>query len=129
MFRLGVVWMTLLAAIPAVSTENLLQPVDLRCEYRHNPLGIDAVAPRLSWILQATDPLVRGQVQTAYQILAASRKDRLASDQGDLWDTGKLQSDKSIQIAYNGKPLTSRVQVWWKVRVWNNADQPSSWSE
>jgi alpha-L-rhamnosidase len=129
MSRLGVPLMLLFATIPAVTAQDLLQPVDLRCEYRQNPLGIDTVQPRLSWILQPADSGVRGQTQTAYQILAASSKGRLASDQGDLWDSGKVRSDKSIQIAYSGKPLTSRLPVWWKVRVWNNADQPSSWSE
>lgn len=114
--------------LPAIATQDLLQPVDLRCEYRQNPLGIDAVAPRLSWILQASDPGARGQMQTAYQILAASSQDNLASDHGDLWDTGKVPSDRSIQIAYQGKPLTSRLRVWWKVRVWSSTDQPSSWS-
>jgi alpha-L-rhamnosidase len=128
MFRPSLVWMILLAAVPAVSAADLLQPVDLRCEYRQNPLGIDAVQPRLSWNLQVADPEARGQMQTAYQILAASSKDLLTSGQGDLWDTGKVQSDKSIQIKYDGKPLTSRMQAWWKVRAWNNADRPSSWS-
>ena len=129
MSRLGVPLMILFATIPAVTAQDLLQPVDLRCEYRQNPLGIDTVQPRLSWILQPADSGARGQIQTAYQILAASSKGRLASDQGDLWDSGKVRSDKSIQIAYSGKPQTSRLPVWWKVRVWNNADQPSSWSE
>ena len=132
MRRLGLLFLILLsilcACIPAIAAQALLQPVDLRCEYRQNPLGIDTLRPRLSWILQTADSGARGQMQTAYQILAASGKEKLASDQGDLWDTGKVASGKSIQIAYNGKPLTSRLQVWWKVRVWNNADQPSSWS-
>jgi alpha-L-rhamnosidase len=129
MSRPGVLLMILLATISPVAAQDRVQPVDLRCEYRQNPLGIDAVQPRLSWILQAADSGARGQMQTAYQILAASSKERLASDQGDLWDSGKVQSDKSIQIAYSGKPLTSRLPVWWKVRVWNNADRASSWSE
>jgi len=128
MGRLALILAVFLASISPVAAQDLLQPVDLRCEYRQNPLGIDTVEPRLSWILQATDPRARGQMQTAYQILAASSKEQLLNDQGDLWDTGKVRSDRSIQIAYSGKPLTSRLQAWWKVRVWNDADRQSPWS-
>ncbi len=117
------------ACLSAVAAEELLRPVNLRCEYRQNPLGIDTLQPRLSWTLEAIDPEARGQRQTAYQILAARGEARLRSDQGDLWDTGKLDSDKSIHVPYEGKPLGSGMQVWWKVRVWDDRGSPSAWSE
>ncbi|MCX6964504.1 MAG: hypothetical protein NTW41_04040, partial [Verrucomicrobia bacterium] len=46
---------------------------NLRCEYRENPLGIDVENPRLSWIIEERSqrPEVRGQKQTAYQVLVA----------------------------------------------------------
>src|SRR5580658_5674642 len=69
----------------------------LQCEYRLNPLGIDATHPRLSWLI---DSDVRGQRQTAYQILVASSPTILNHDIGDLWDSGKVASDASIQIEY-----------------------------
>src|SRR5207249_262609 len=53
----------------------------------------------------------------------------LAANKGDLWDTGKLSSKETIQIAYQGKPLQSRQQCSWKVRVWDQNDTPSSWSK
>ncbi len=113
----------------ALGTDALLRPANLRCEYLHNPLGIDIVDPRLSWILESTDPGARGQVQKAYQILVASSEARLLSNEGDLWDTGKVESDQSIQLAYRGKPLISRERVWWKVRVWDDAGRVSAWSD
>ena len=116
-------------SISALAAEGLLRPVNLRCEYRRNPLGIDTIQPRLSWTLEPTDPRARGLRQTAYQILAASSEERLRSDRGDLWDTGSVKSDKSIQVPYGGKTLGSGMQVWWKVRVWEDAGKPSSWSE
>jgi alpha-L-rhamnosidase len=103
--------------------------VDLRCEYRKNPLGIDALQPRLSWILPPTEPGTRGQMQTAYEILVAGSEERLHANQGDLWDTGKVNSDRSIQVIYRGQALASKTQVWWKVRVWDKAGRPSAWSE
>jgi alpha-L-rhamnosidase len=87
------------------AAEGILAPTDLRCEYRKNPLGIDTAKPRLSWHLDAADPNARGQGQRAYQVLAASSEERLRNDQGDFWDTGRVESDKSIQVPYGGKPL------------------------
>lgn len=97
----------------------------LTCEYRDNPLGIDESVPRLAWQLQSDD---RGTRQTAYQILVASTPDLLDSDQGDLWNTGKVVSDESCQIAYAGKTLISQQKCYWKVRVYNEADKQSDWS-
>ena len=114
---------------PLEAAEGLLLPTDLRCEYRKNPLGIDALKPRLSWRLEAADPKVRGQRQGAYQIMVASSEERLSADRGDFWDTGRVESDKSVQVPYGGKPLASGTLVWWKVRVWDAAGKPSSWSE
>ena len=34
---------------PLRAAESVLHPVDLRCEYLKNPLGIDRLHPRLSW--------------------------------------------------------------------------------
>ena len=88
----------------------------LRCEYLVNPLGIDATNPRLSWIINSSR---RGERQAAYQILVASTPELLAKGQGDLWDTGKVQSDETTQIAYQGQPLASRKYCYWKVKIWD----------
>jgi alpha-L-rhamnosidase len=99
---------------------------NLRCEYLANPLGIDSPAPRLSWIINSTR---RGEMQTAYQILVASSANLLSKDQGDLWDSGKVSSDESAQIAYSGSLLGSRQSCFWKVRVWDRDGKPSDWSQ
>src|SRR5512140_3551478 len=78
-----------------------LRVQSLRCEYQVDPLEVETAQPRLSWIL-ASDK--RGQSQTAYQILVATSPDRLRQEQGDLWDSGKVRSDQSVQVAYAGKP-------------------------
>ncbi len=70
----------------------------------------------------------RGAKQTAYQILVAGTPEKLASHDGDLWDSGKTQSDQTSQVVYTGKPLTSRMQCHWKVRIWDQDGQPSAWS-
>jgi alpha-L-rhamnosidase len=115
---------------PAVfAAQGVLRPVDLRCEYRINPLGVDSAAPRLSWKVASANTTARGLSQSAYQILVASSEATLLRNQGDLWDSGKVNSDASIQVAYSGKLLVSSQAVWWKVRVWDNTANASAWSE
>ena len=107
----------------------LVDPDGLRCEYLVNPLGIDDVQPRLSWRLEAVQSDARGQRQTAYQILVASRRSLLDENQGDRWDTGRVESDQSIHVPYQGRPLASRSECWWKVRIWDEQNNVSAWSE
>src|SRR4051794_22637445 len=112
---------------PTVMAAAILTPTNLRCEYRVDPLGIDVAQPRLSWVLQSDSPQQRGQKQSAYQIFVASSRDKLNSDQGDLWDSGKVASDDTIQIVYAGKALASNGSAFWKVQTWNAAGAPSDW--
>jgi alpha-L-rhamnosidase len=98
---------------------------NLRCEYRTNPLGVDAERPRLSWVLQSAR---RGERQTAYRVLVASSEGALRAGVGDLWDSGKVSSADSIQIEYGGKTLSSHQRCWWKARAWDAGGKVSDWS-
>ena len=98
----------------------------LRCEYRENPMGVDRNNPLLSWWITSDQ---RGENQAAYQILVASDTSLLAQDNGDLWDSGKTASKTTIQIPYQGKPLASAQQVYWKVRSWDKYGSPTAWSD
>ena len=95
---------------------------ELRCEYVENPLGIDTSQPRFSWILASHQ---RGQRQTAYHILAASTIEKLNNNTGDKWDSGKVASEKSVNIPYPGRKLPSGEKCYWKVRVWDKYGQAS----
>ncbi len=101
-------------------------PVEnLRCESLVDPCGIDAPAPRLSWVLQSP---TRGSKQTAYQILVASTAENLTLNKGDLWDSGKVLSKETFSIEYTGRPLTSEQRCFWKVRTWDEKSVSSAWS-
>ena len=117
----------LLAAFAlAISAKAALTPFDLRCDYAVNPLGVDSQNPRLFWKLESAE---RAQKQTAYQILAASSEKNLASEEGDVWDSGKVDSDESIQIPFPGEKLKSSQKIFWKVRVWDANGKASAWSK
>jgi alpha-L-rhamnosidase len=99
---------------------------ELRCEYAKNPLGIDTPQPRFIWILESNQ---RAQMQSAYHVLVASSAEKLRSDIGDKWDSGKVASEESVNVAYQGKALASGEKCYWKVRVWDRYGQASPWSK
>ncbi len=116
-------------AVLCASATSLLAGISvnhLRCEHLENPQGIDATQPRLSWQLESGE---RDAKQSAYQILVASSEKILAKDTGDLWDSSKVPSDASVLLSYGGKPLGSRAEFFWKVRVWDGAGKVSAWSK
>jgi len=104
-----------------------MKPFDLRCEYLNAPVGLDVLFPRLSWKLESL--CRRGVFQSAFHILVASSPERLAKNHGDLWDSGKVESDASVHISFAGVALESRARCYWKVRVWDEAGNASEWSE
>ena len=103
---------------------NAISPVELTCEYFTNPLGLGVRRPRLSWKLNATGRAVK---QSAYQVRVATTPEGLDAGPA-LWDTGKITSDQSVHVPYDGPELSSRQRVYWEVRVWDTDDQPSEWS-
>src|SRR5678816_69857 len=109
----------------AHSAHASMSPVALRCEYRVEPLGIDEAQPRLTWRLESK---TRGARQVAYQVVVAGTREKLERGETDLWDSGKVMSDATVNIAYAGKPLTSRQQCFWKVRSWDQDGKVTKWS-
>jgi alpha-L-rhamnosidase len=104
----------MLAAAPAFSQTG--RPEKLRCESLVSPLGVDAKQPVFSW--QLRDPRF-GAKQSAYQVEVASSEKLLASGKADIWDSGKIQSDHSIGVAFAGKPLKPSTRYYWRVKVWD----------
>ena len=102
----------------------------LRCEHLVDPLAVDTPTPRLSWQLASAD---RGVRQHAYQIIVASTPECLAAGYGDVWDSGIVESDETLLIAYGGPPLTTGQEVVWSVRSvasgspWSAFSAPARW--
>lgn len=108
-----------------INLQASIQVNNLRTEMLKDPIGIDNISPKLSWNIQSDR---RGIYQKSYQIIVASTFDKLMNGEGDLWDSGKVNSNQSIHIKYNGFRLKSRDKCYWKVRVWTE-DEESAWSE
>ncbi len=115
----------ILAVRPALSAGGPEQPNSLKCEYLTNPLGIDVRQPRFSWALEHSE---RGQLQSAYQVLVATGPALLDQGKADQWDSGKVPSDDSTQVAYGGKALESGRTYYWRVRYWDKAGVASPYS-
>lgn len=97
----------------------------LQVEYQTNPLGIDVNRPRFNWQMESDRT---GARQVAYQLLVADDLDALAAGQY-IYDTGKVASDESVGIVYQGKILQPSTRYYWKVRVWDETDKISESSE
>lgn len=95
----------------------------LKVEYEETPLGIDVEKPRFSWQMNSDE---RGQSQTAYQIIVTHENGR------EVWNTGKVDADISLNIEYAGEPLEACTRYNWGVNVWNQEDKElsdQSWFE
>jgi alpha-L-rhamnosidase len=109
----------------AAQTETSLAVENLRCEYKVNPLGMDVQKPRLSWQLISPE---NGVLQTSYEIRVARSEAELAKGKL-IWDSGKQESDASIQVEYAGPSLESEKIYYWDVRVADNHGHSSAWSK
>lgn len=112
-----------MAAAGAETTEVVI--TGLTVNYLVDPQGIDDRTPTLGWRLVSADHDV---MQTAYQVRAASTRQRLAQGRPDLWDSGPVASNRQVDVVYGGRALSSREQVFWQVRVWTGGDRVSRWS-
>ena len=79
--------------------------------------------PEFSWIV---DPSIRNQ--TAYQILVASSQTLIEQNQADIWDSGKVNSQRSTEVEYAGLSLNPDKQYFWMVKIWDQHDQASTYS-
>lgn len=98
----------------------------LTCDLQINPLGIHHSNPVFGWVLTSK---VQADKQTAYQILIAGSSEKLAKDEGDVWNSGKVESGKSQYITYRGIPLKNGQRYYWKVKVWDASGTASTWSD
>ncbi len=119
---MSIVITTLLLAM----SKSTISIANLRCENQVDPLSIETASPRFTWQLKSDQ---RGVKQTAYQLLVASSPKLLSADQGDVWDSGEVKTDQTLNVSYHGAKLANLTTYYWKVRSWDQKGTPSPWSK
>ncbi|MBT7066736.1 MAG: family 78 glycoside hydrolase catalytic domain [Verrucomicrobia bacterium] len=94
-------------------------------EYAQAPLAIGTRTPRFSWEVPLEG---RGRKQTAYRLLVATSETLLKPGKADLWDSGKVASAQSANVAYAGEALCSNMDCFWAVQVWDEAGNPGEFT-
>ncbi|WP_425399472.1 alpha-L-rhamnosidase C-terminal domain-containing protein [Aeoliella sp.] len=101
-------------------------PRGLSCEFLQSPNStvIYDPQPEFAWVCGADS---NAYTQAAYriQVQRAGREFQNAL----LWDSGRVASDRSINVEYGGAPLEANGQYVWRVRSWNAQGDVSPWSE
>ena len=120
-----VLCITFICCVCIAVAQSDLTPKYLRTEYKVNPF-VDADKPRFSWELESK---INNQLQTAWQIIAASSPELLTEAKADVWNSGKINSDQTAQVEYAGKRLESGKKYYWKVRSWDKNKTAGVWSK
>ena len=107
-----------------ISHTQVLSVKDLTIDHKKDPVGIEVLQPRFSWKIEGP---VRNIMQTAYSIRVAT--DEKFSSAKIIWQSGKVQSDQSILVPYNGPELKSGQRYYWQVKITDNKKNESKWSE
>ena len=110
----------------SLATIAKTQVTNMVVEYQVNPIGIDIEMPRLSWQIISDEENV---MQSAYEIRVANSKSSLSNKNKQVWASGKVISENSVNVEYEGTKLTSMQRVFWQVRIWDNNNKASNWSE
>lgn len=109
-----------MAVIGQAWANSELRLANLKVEYAENPIGIVVHHPHFSWELMGNG---QGVLQQAYQVWVADSPEKLAADEGNIWDSGKIRSNRSVGVRYSGSPLQSDRTYYWKVKVWHGGEQ------
>jgi hypothetical protein len=128
-FKIAFIILFLTFSQTIFSQNNTVIPIELKCDFWENPEGIDVERPVFSWTIKMRTKDRRGMSQTAYQIIVSSTLKGLYNDIGDIWNSEKIMSDKMAQEFFDGNPLLSSKKYWWKVKIWDENNKESDWSE
>ncbi|NKC01385.1 MAG: Bacterial alpha-L-rhamnosidase [Pseudomonadales bacterium] len=100
-------------------------PITLRADGCVDPLGLSG-HPQLAWWV---DDDRTAEIQSAYEIHAASSESLLVAEDPDLWRSGVVPDGRSASVPYAGLALVSEQKVWWRVRTYDSDGLASAWSD
>lgn len=117
MSKIKAIFFLLFISCSLLSPAGNIEIVKLKTEYAVTPLGIDVSKPRFSWQMYANE---QGYTQTAYQIIVNDETGQR------VWNTGKVKSDVSLNIKYEGTALKPRTRYSWQLTVWDQ-EKKNTW--
>src|SRR5579863_7035389 len=122
---LRIAGMTVVCALLFASTVSAqsTRPVKLECESLSTPLGMDSKEPLLSWQMEDSRA---GARQTAYQIVVGPTEAGVAAGKGDLWDSGRVESQIPQGVPYKGAALEPSKRYYWRVVIWDENGKAST---
>ncbi|MDH6312454.1 alpha-L-rhamnosidase [Parabacteroides sp. PFB2-10] len=121
MKRISLLTLFLVCLVTLLGAETQIR--NLKTEYSTTPLGIDVEKPRFSWQMHSEE---NGMKQQGYQIVVTDEAGQI------VWDSGRVGSDVSLNIRYDGMPLKPATRYDWKLAVWdrkNKQHKAASWFE
>jgi len=107
-------------------SKGQISAINLTTEMAENPLAVVQNQPRFGWQLVSKES---NETQIGYQILVASSEEKLKIDEGDIWNSLRINSNENLYISYGGNPLKTETKYFWKVKVWNQEGKVSKWSK
>ncbi len=101
-------------------------PTKLTVEYIRDPKFTKIIdrKPEFSWVVPK-----EAVIQKGYQILVASNEKNIGNNIGDVWDSGNVRSNQSVDISFDGEPLAPNKTYFWKVRIFDQDNRLSDYSE
>jgi hypothetical protein len=113
-------------ALTSGSKPLKIAPSDLMVEFIREPSSVPIMdlKPEFSWIVPT-----KAERQSSFQILVASTEKNITQNKGDIWDSGKIDSNQSVEVEYNGEFLKESTPYFWKIRIWDIKGEPSEYSQ
>jgi len=118
----SIIFLTLFLFSYSLKGELSFLPVDLKTDHLENPIGIDNPNPRLTWRIEDNS---QGAKQSAYRIIVGTDSLKVVNGEGEIWDSGKVDSDRQL-VTYKGTNPTPFTKYFWKVIVWDGVQQTST---
>lgn len=100
------------------------RPYCLRTNRLSRPLGIDAFPVEFSWQLAANQGIC-DVTQSSYELQVSTS---LSFESNTIvWDSKKTAASKnpSLTAIYAGSSVKSRTRYHWRLRIWDQLDEPS----
>ena len=115
-------YLLLLLCLPCFVQAKNITISRLTCEMQEGLVVVES-CPRLGWAMESPE---NGTRQTAYEI-----EIREAFTGRSVWNSGKVTSSQSQLVPTEGADicLNNPFNYSWRVRVWDETDTPSEWSQ